>query len=282
MLEIMTNKSLYNLHVRLFIIWISISVPLMSQTNEMGIFLGGSMFHGDVGYKNAEYSLLDTKPTIGISFKRNLNYHFGINLSLTRCEIYANDNSSIDFFNLNRNLHFKSKMTELAILLEFNFSPYLSRDADYNNSTFIFTGISRFYFNPQAQHSDESWYNLQPLATEGQGSDFYPTRDLYKLHGFAIPIGIGYKINIYEYITLSFNMSWRITFNDYIDNVSETYVEESILTTLAAELADQSYDGFTNGFQRGDSYSTDKYGFIGISILYSIKDPNNGCDNIVY
>ena len=234
MLEIMTNKSLYNLQIKLFIIWISISFPLMSQTNEMGIFLGGSMFHGDVGYKNAEYSLLDTKPTIGISFKRNLNYHFGINLSLKRGEIYANDNSSIDFFNLDRNLHFKYKMTELAIVLEFNFSPYLSRDADYNNSTFIFTVISIFYFNPQAQHSDKSWYNLQPLATEGQGSDFYPTRDLYKLHGFSIPIGIGYKINIYEYLTLSFNMSWRITFNDYnlVRDLSEVIASFCVLSPI--------------------------------------------------
>ena len=33
---------------------LTISIPVISQTNEIGLFLGGSLFHGDVGYKNAE------------------------------------------------------------------------------------------------------------------------------------------------------------------------------------------------------------------------------------
>ena len=61
---------------------LTISIPVISQTNEIGLFLGGSLFHGDVGYKNAEYSILNTKPVVGLNFKRNLNYHFGLLFSL--------------------------------------------------------------------------------------------------------------------------------------------------------------------------------------------------------
>lgn len=257
------------------------SVPSISQTNEIGLFIGGSLFHGDVGYKNAEYSLLNTKPAIGLSFKRNLNYHFGLLLSFNKSTLYADDEMSSDVFNINRNIHFKSKINELGLLLEFNFQPYLSRDPDYNSTTFIFAGISKFYFNPQSEY-DDRWYNLQALATEGQGSDLYPTRDIYKLHGWAMPVGIGYKINIYDSMTLSFNLGWRITRIDYIDDVSMTYVEESILNPTATELADQSNNNVPSRFQRGNPYNNDKYGFIGVNILYSIKDANNGCDNIVY
>ena len=258
-----------------------ISIPMMSQTNEIGLFLGGSLFHGDVGYKNAEYSLLNTKPAIGLNFKRNFNYHFGLLLSFNMSTIHANDNVSSDVFNINRNIDFKSKINELALVLEFNFQPYLSRDTDYSNTSFIFAGISKFYFNPQNNY-DERWYNLQALGTEGQGSDLYPSREIYALNGWAIPLGVGYKVNIYNSITLAFNIGWRITWIDYIDDVSMTYVEESVLNQTAAELANQSNNNLPSGFQRGNPYNNDKYGFIGINILYSIKDRNNGCDNIVY
>ena len=133
--------------------------------------------------------------------------------------------------------------------MEFNFLPYLTRDIDYNHSTFIFTGITRFYFNPKGQYLDGNWYELRPLTTEGQASDLYLARDRYKLSGFSIPFGIGYKINAYEFLTLSFNVGWRITFTDYIDDVSTTYVEESILTEIGEELADPSGYDFNTGFQ---------------------------------
>ena len=262
--------------------WLIVSLGAFSQTNEIGLFLGGSMFHGDIGHQNAEQSIYNSKPVIGIQLKRNFNYHFGIQISILRGNLYASDNNSQNDFFVDRNLKFKSKITEFSLALEFNFRSYLSRDNDYNSTPFVFAGFSKFYFKPQGESLNGIWHNLQPLNTEGQGSDLYPNRDIYKLNGIAIPIGIGYKINIYEYITLSFNCGWRLTFNDYIDDVSSTYVNESVLNSLGEELADLSSINFEDGFQRGDPYSNDKYGFFGISILYSIADPNKGCNNIVY
>ena len=278
----MNNKSLYNLKILLFLILGCICNKSLSQTNEIGFFLGGSMFQGDVGPQNAEKSILNTKPVWGLQFKRNLNYHFGVNLSITRGELYSSDDLSNDLFALQKNITFKSNITEFGLFLEFNFQPYLTRDPDYNNSTFIFSGITKFYFNPEGQYIDGNWYSLRPLSTEGQESDLYLARERYKLSGYSIPIGIGYKINAYEFLTISFNLGWRITFTDYIDDVSTTYVEESILTELGQVLADPSENNFNTGFQRGNPYTNDKYGFLGISILYSIKDRNKDCDNIVY
>ena len=264
------------------LIIISCINPTLSQTNELGIFVGGSLFHGDVGYQNAEYSVLDSRPVLGIHLKRNFNYHFGVMFSISKGSLFADDMSSGDAFIQLRGLHFKSKITEFGLLFEFNFKPYLSYDNDHNHSPFIFSGITKFYFNPQAQYSDGNWYNLRPLSTEGQESDLYPSRDFYKLNGIAIPIGIGYKVNIYEFLTLSFNLGWRLTFTDYIDDVSTTYVESTLLSDLTSELMDPSEYHFPSGFQRGNPYNKDKYGFFGLSILYSIKDPNNGCNDIIY
>jgi len=253
---------------------------LLGQTNEIGVFFGGSLFHGDVGYNNAESAILSTQPTLGLQLKRNLNYHFGVSINIHRGTLYASDTNTSDVFKTERNLHFKSKITEFSLISEFNLRPYMSRYSEYNISPFLFFGISSFYFNPKAQSNDGNWHSLRPLGTEGQGSDYYPQRELYDLNGIAIPFGFGYKINVYDYLTLNFNFSWRITFTDYIDDVSKTYVDPNILSDLGAELSDQSDNRFPEGFQRGDPNQNDKYGFIGLTILYSIKDRQNTCENI--
>ena len=183
----------YSIYKYIPLLFLFISIGIKSQTNEIGVFLGGSLFHGDVGSNSVENAMLNSKPVFGMEYKRNFNYHFGIALIIKRGQLYADDKNSLDPFALERNLHFKSKITEFGLISEFNFRPYLSRDAEYNITPFIFFGISKFFFNPKAQHVDGSWYSLRPLHTEGQDSDLYPNRVLYELDGISIPFGFGYK-----------------------------------------------------------------------------------------
>tara|TARA_B100000902_G_scaffold399728_1_gene472122 strand:- start:2721 stop:3545 length:825 start_codon:yes stop_codon:yes gene_type:complete len=272
----------YNFSKHIILILFFIFTNIKGQTNEVGLFLGGSLFHGDIGYKNAEYALLNTRPVLGLSYKRNFNYHFGISLIFHRGQLYANNRETFDPFTIEQNLHFKSKITEIGLITEFNFRPYLSRDANYNFTPFIFTGITKFYFNPQAKYTDGNWYNLNTLYTEGQDADFYLVRTSYELHGISIPFGFGYKINIYDFLTVNMNFGWRISFTDYIDDTSTNYTNTNNMSEIATMLSDPSENNFSEGFQRGDPYNNDKYGFIGITLLYSIKDPSNECNNIIY
>ena len=66
-------------------------------------------------------------------------------------------------------------------------------------------------------------------------------------------------------------MNWRFTFTDYIDDVSTSYVEPNSQSPLANELYNNLDETYLVGFQRGDPNNFDKYGFFGMSILYSIK-----------
>ena len=77
---------------------------LIGQTNEIGVFLGGSLFKGDVGAHSNEYIILNSKPTFGFQFKRNFNYYFGLGISIKRGELYAHDKYSRDIFELKRKL----------------------------------------------------------------------------------------------------------------------------------------------------------------------------------
>ena len=92
--------------------------------------------------------------------------------------------------------------------------------------------------------------------------------------------GNDYDDGVHDYIIFEYGL--RKTFTDYIDDVSTTYVEESILSELGQSLANPSFSDFPAQFQRGNPYTNDKYGFWGVTIVYSIKDRNKGCNNIIY
>ena len=252
---------------------------LACQTNEIGIFIGESIFHGDVG-KNINSISKETGVSWGFTYKRNFDYYFSICLGLKHGEIFASDQNSHDPFKQNRNLSFKSNITEFSLISELNFRPYLSRNKDVFYTPYLFAGLSKFLFNPRGRDSSGTWHNLMPLGTEGQQSGFFMGRPPYKLNGIAIPLGFGYKIRVLDFLTLIAEIGLRVTFTDYLDDVSTTYVDDIYLDDLASELADKSSTGQYEGFQRGNPHNKDKFGFFGISIFYSIKDPKKECNHI--
>ncbi len=255
-----------------------------SQT-ELGLFMGTSFFHGDVGYNslnfgNTDKLFINAKAAIGLNFRKNLNSRIAVNFSLKRGEISSFDSNSEDLFITQRNLDFQSNITEISSNFEFNFSPYKIGSEKFNKSLYVFTGISGFKFNPKGYYNG-TWVELQPLGTEGQGSFLYPEREKYKLFAIGIPIGIGYKLNLNNFLALNIAWSWTLTKTDYIDDVSLDYINPNLLSEQAQNLADKSYSGFEEGSQRGNSENMDKFGFFGVSFVYKIPK-KSFCSQINY
>jgi len=246
---------------------------VFSQT-ELGFFVGTSFFHGDVGYNslnfgNTDKLFINSKTAIGLNFRTNLNTRMSFNFTLKKGQINSFDRDSEDIFIRQRNLDFQSNILEISSNFEFNFTHYKIGSKKFNKSLYIFTGISGFKFNPKGYYNG-SWVELQPLGTEGQGSFLYPEREKYKLFSIGIPIGVGYKLNINNNLALNIAWSWTLTKTDYIDDVSLDYVSNNILSEQSQNLADKSYSGFSEGFQRGNSENMDKFGFFGVSLVYKI------------
>ncbi len=255
-----------------------------SQT-ELGLFIGTSFFHGDVGYNslnfgNTDKLFINPKAAIGLHFRKNLNSRIAFNFTLKRGQINSYDRDSEDVFITQRNLDFQSDITEISSNFEFNFSPYKIGSEKFNKSVYIFTGISGFKFNPQGFYNG-GWVDLQPLGTEGQGSFLYPEREKYKLFSIGIPIGVGYKLNLNSNLALNIAWSWTLTTTDYIDDVSLNYVNSNLLSEQAQNLADKSFLGFSEGDQRGNSENMDKFGFFGVSLVYKIPK-KTFCSQINY
>lgn len=180
-----------------------------------------------------------------------------------------------------RNLSFRSRITEGALLVEFNFRPYGAGATDYQWTPYIFGGIAAFHFNPQAlycnTHGDTLWVDLQPLCTEGQSTTAYPERRPYPLTQINMPFGVGVKWRINKTFSIAAEYGFRRTWTDYLDDVSTTYVGAELLQKeiengiVASQLADRSSIPNAPGIKRGDDSLNDWYSHFNISIAINME-----------
>jgi len=239
-----------------------------SQKSEVGIFLGGSYYLGDL---NPYIHFLLTKPAGGIIYR----YDFTPRITLKIDALYGNvaGDDAISKANLNRNLSFKSSIIELSPNVEINFLPYSIGNYKMPFTTYIFIGAALFRFDPQAKYGG-SYYHLQPLGTEGQRTSVYNKKP-YSLISFSVPFGVGFKKNIGKYVSFGLEWGLRKTFTDYIDDVSTQYVDPSVLASenrpISAILADRSSNTNGIGMQRGNSYTKDWYSFAGMNLTFKLN-----------
>lgn len=267
------------------------------QRAEYVFGIGATSFFGELGGANREgtsgiggFKDLDfqaTRPTLHVGYSYNIIRQAAVKVGLTMGYISGNDKNTKEIFRNNRNLNFRSPLIELSGQFNYYFfteikgSRYRLKGVrgkiNLNFATYVFAGISGFYFNPQGKY-DGKWHNLKPLKTEGQG--IIPTRDEYSLVQVAVPVGVGIKWKLNRTMTMGVEVGYRKTFTDYIDDVSLTYVDKNILPNQTSiNLANPTnYSLPANhtaaGQQRGDPRSTDSYVFSLITFTKKIKKTN--------
>lgn len=270
----------YSLSAQDGIMYVPHPIKISPKTSELGFFLGGSYYTGDLnpsGHLNRF-----TRPAVGVIYRMNFNPRFSAKAAGSYGIIEADDAYSLNEAHHNRNLSFKSKIMELAVEGEFNFLPYSTGAKKSSIITpYIFAGVAVYHFSPQGYYQGK-WYNLQPIGTEGQGSTFSGDKT-YSLTQFSIPFGVGVKVNTAKRIGINFEWGLRKTFTDYIDDVSGKYVDPILLESekgpVAAALSDKSLEGVNNaGRQRGNSYTKDWYSFVGVILTFKMRGSENECD----
>ena len=252
------------------------SIAQYKPNQEFGILGGTGYYIGDMNSTHFN----NLRVAGGITYRKNFDRRFTFKSSALYTNVYAKDKKSNEAIKENRNLKFKSDIIELSGQIEFNFLPYETGNSLYNWTPFIFTGVSIFNYNPQAEGEDGQWYDLQELGTEGQGTTSFPNRKKYSLTQLSVPFGGGVKIGVSDNFNIIVEYGLRKTFTDYIDDVSTTYVGiPSEFTNIAIELADQSIDGpQLAGIARGDETNKDWYSFSGITLSFRLQGKTKGCN----
>ncbi len=283
--------------------------------NSVGISLNAMNYFGDVTPESDFTSLRlnSTRPSVSVHFTRKFTPRIYGRAALSWGRITGDDSKSADFSEpeneprFKRNLSFRNDIKELSvqgIVDLFENRRTFMRRPDF--TPYAFVGVAVLHHNPKAYYDGNAdvpenipagWYELQPLGTEGQYSnaDGYP--EPYKKIQFAIPFGFGVKYKLARYWDLGFEITWRKTFTDYLDDVSTTYADKGDLSNTAAILSDRSADnsragnyvietdanGYKNlagygrkGDQRGDTSDDDWYITTGFSLNYILTPARRG------
>jgi hypothetical protein len=254
------------------------------KSKDVGLLFGTSYYIGEINpYKHFGTKL---KPGGGISFRNNFNRRWTMKASILYHSLEAWDKDSEDPWIRNRNLSFRNQIIEGSMQFELNFFPYQLGNKQFPMSPYLFAGLAYYNMKPMAQYKG-TWYELQPLGTEGQGTEY--GGDKYKTSMMSVPFGVGFKTNLFA--IFGFSMEWgvRKTFTDYIDDISGKYVDPGVLEDingqLAATLSDRSLqkeipDGNTRNnanLQRGDPGRKDYYFFVMGSLNIRIDKKATSC-----
>ena len=233
---------------------------------ELGGWIGATYYFGDL---NTEYDLSAPGPAGGLIYRYNFNERLALKFSGNAGLINGDDSRSDNFFESSRNLHFRSLILDGSLQFEFNFLPYIHGSGDNSVTPYLFAGLTGFNYNPQAK-LDGVWVNLQPLGTEGQ-----PQGEEYLKYSYGINYGFGLKFDLDLNWSINIEFSARKIYTDYIDDVSTTYPNMTILGAQRDQMAVVLSDPSTTfpkigeaGRQRGNSKDNDSYNFIGVGILY--------------
>ncbi|MDC0249504.1 PorT family protein [Flavobacteriales bacterium] len=246
---------------------------------EIGVLLGASYYLGDLNTTHFNQPL----PTAGIIIRKNIDKRFAYKAEAMFINLQSDERKSEDTIAANRGLHFRSPIYEISGQLEFNFLPYQPGNPLYTWTPFIYTGVSIFNYNPQAEDANGKWVELKELGTEGQGTTAYSDRKKYSLIQFSIPMGGGVKIAVNESFNIILEYGARKTFSDYLDDVSTTFVGGNG-TTYPSDMSQNSIDmsdpngTHKNGEQRGNPDKNDWYSFAGITLSFKLNNNTQGCD----
>ncbi len=201
-----------------------------AQIYEVGVFVGGSNFIGDVG--SSKY-ISPNQPAFGALFKWNRSPRHSFRASVTFTDLNGIDGKSDDPRRIERGYEFNSNILEVSAGMEFTFFDFDLHTSGMKGTPYLYTGISvanhdNFYFSPAGEivsEDTDSW-------------------------AFGIPMAIGYKTNITNQLILAAEIGARYTFSDELDG----------------SMPDSEY---REQFSFGNINNNDWYMFTGFTLTYT-------------
>lgn len=233
------------------------------QTNSwsLGVGLGVGNYFGDIVPKANDFStdLRYTRLSPSIDVAYQFTEQFAVEVDAAWIRLISSDFQTADPRNVRdryrymRNQNFRNDVIELALTGEWDFKPTVGgvfRRPIWR--PYAFGGVAVFHHNPKGMTPDGRWVDLQPLRTEGQGLTATPDVNgvtgtykskPYSLVSVAIPFGAGIKYRLTDNLDVAFEVGYRFTFTDYLDDTSGNYANAADLNNfnpLSAIMANRT------------------------------------------
>ena len=230
------------------VIILFISMTVFSQNNEIGVFIGGSNYIGDVGpttYIHPFSYNLSTNAVAGIIYRKNLNERIALRAKFNFAKIGSSDNwPKTAEYRKQRGKYFKNRIVEFGLGIDFNFVDFDIYSSSFQMSPYIGTGISFFEYDP-----------LKYEIGNAEAIQYGDASDL------SFPITIGYKIKPFNSFIIAFEINANYSNSDNLDG------------SFPGQEQMASSDYF------GSTLSKDWYVFSGITLTYLFGNKKCYCPN---
>ncbi|MFT6324318.1 MAG: hypothetical protein ACI9GM_001075 [Salibacteraceae bacterium] len=268
------------IRMRLLYTLLFVCVSLFSNAQqynwEIGGGLGTSNYFGDIGGIEfdgqkgpADIMLNTTRFNIALFGRKYIDYRWYVNVQASFINITGDDKLSPGTARESRNLSFENNLFEGIGMVEFH--PLIINDlggkkrhmADLH--VHVGTGLGVAYSEP-VRLNGGSRVKLRPLATEGEEKKYAPLQ-------MVIPLSAGFFVSLkgrysgYRVHRFGININYRVTFTDYLDDVSTVYPELAALNGDESRInaswrgwnTDPADPTFPEGNIRGNPNSNDGY-----------------------
>lgn len=255
------------------------------QYLEMGIKGGTVLYDGDLNTNLFITNLTNSRWAYAGFVKYNFKKYYGIQVNFMRGELQGEDSKSLLGWQITRNLDFHSPISEVSLMFEIHLSKLSKKNYRLRKfNPYSFIGFGVFYFNPKTFYQGQE-IELQSLGTEGQGISGFPAK--YEKFSYSIPFGLGLKYPLTKNIFIGLEISTRWTLTDYIDDISQFYLDYDFLKEnngqLAADLSNRSGElagetrkdltGINRGNNSNDSFYT---AMVNLSFRFSERGKGKG------
>lgn len=259
-----------------FLVAVAATSQLYSQDFRINVFGGLANYSGDLQAKAITFQ--QARYALGAWVSYDLNPKIMLRGGLHYANVQASDVYQKNPKNLIRNLSFATNIWELQAAAEYHF---LGMDTRVF-SPYVFGGLAAFRYNPYAFDAAGTKVFLKPLSTEGQGISGYPDRKPYNLVQMAVPFGLGVRMMVNDRIDIGAEFGYRKTFTDYMDDVSRSYIDPTLLLAQRGpkavemsyrtpELPNHTTDPYPVDLEkRGSPEYKDNYYFFGLTFSYRL------------
>ncbi len=228
--------------------------------------IGQSAYFGELNHR---FQLQEGLSHYNVGIEARLLNHFSARTEFILYKIGGRDSDApgSSFFQ-QRNLSFKSTNFEANFQIQYYIFPY--NDIYHKRrpvEPFVTAGIGLTTMNPKTEFGGSS-HKLRKLKTEGIN---------YGPIAMVLPVGLGVKFKISQFINLILEVSYRFTFEDHIDDVSTVYISSfeselaGILSNRRGEveiLNQEFYDQLVAGQPRGNDNDNDSYFGCAVKVEY--------------
>jgi len=179
-------------------IFILLIVPLtaISQTYEIGGFLGGANYIGDVG--KTTYIAPKT-PVFGAIFKWNRSARHSFRGSIILAQIEGDDNDSNESRRKERGYSFENTITEISAGIEYTFWEFNMYSGKPASTPYMYTGLTYFWYKALRKFPGDEIKDYDGAAA------------------IAIPMTLGYKATLGTKFIIAAEIGARYTFTDDLD-----------------------------------------------------------------